>query len=51
MTLMDAYPQLYDIVASRYSCRSYTPAPVSREMVLAILDTARLALSACNRQP
>lgn len=51
MTLMDAYPQLYDIVASRYSCRSYTPAPVSREMVLAILDTARLAPSACNRQP
>ncbi len=28
MTLMDAYPQLYDIVASRYSCRSYTPAPL-----------------------
>ncbi len=51
MNSIDLYPQFYDIVASRYSCRSYTPAPVSREMVLAVLDTARLAPSACNKQP
>lgn len=51
MTKTDLYPRFYDLVASRYSCRAYTPAPVSREMILAILDTARLAPSACNKQP
>lgn len=51
MKNIDAYPSFYDLVNSRYSCRAYTPQPVSREMVLAVLDTARLAPSACNRQP
>ncbi|MDE5745583.1 MAG: nitroreductase family protein [Paramuribaculum sp.] len=51
MNNVDLYPKLYDVVAGRYSCRAYTPAPVSREMVLAVLDAARLAPSACNRQP
>ncbi len=48
---MNAYPQFYNIVASRYSCRKYTSAPVDRELLMAMLDTARLAPSACNRQP
>lgn len=51
MNKTDLYPQLYDVVASRYSCRAYTPEPVSREMLLAVLDSARLAPSACNKQP
>ncbi|MCM1504106.1 MAG: nitroreductase family protein [Muribaculum sp.] len=48
---MNAYPQFYNIVASRYSCRKYTSAPVDRELIMAVLDTVRLAPSACNRQP
>lgn len=48
---MNAYPQFYNLVASRYSCRKYTSAPVDRELIMAVLDTARLAPSACNRQP
>jgi nitroreductase len=40
-----------DLVAKRFSCRAYKPDPVSREMVDKILEAARLAPSACNRQP
>lgn len=39
------------LVASRFSCRAYNSEPVSRAMVAQILDAARLAPSACNRQP
>lgn len=51
MGKISAYPQFYNLVASRYSCRKYTSAPVDRELIMAVLDTARLAPSACNRQP
>ena len=51
MGTISAYPQFYNLVASRYSCRKYTSAPVDRELIMAVLDTARLAPSACNRQP
>jgi len=42
---------LGDIVASRFSCRAYRPDPVPREAVEQILEAARLAPSACNKQP
>ena len=45
------YPQLYNLVEERYSCRRYLDKPVDRDIVSAILDAARLAPSACNRQP
>ncbi len=48
---MNAYSQFYDLVAKRFSCRKYAPVPVSRDTMRAVLDTARLAPSACNRQP
>ena len=48
---MHSYPELYSIAARRYSCRAYAPTPVPDDVLLAILDTARLAPSACNRQP
>ncbi len=35
----------------RYSCRKYLPRPIGRESLLALLEAARLAPSACNRQP
>lgn len=41
----------HDIVANRYSCRHYSQEPVSQEQILDILECARLAPSACNRQP
>ena len=40
-----------NLVSQRFSCRSYSPKPVPREMIEKILETARLAPSACNRQP
>lgn len=39
------------IVSDRYSCRHYSPEPISREQLLSVLECARLAPSACNRQP
>lgn len=39
------------IVGARFSCRGYLSEPVPREAVEKILEAARLAPSACNRQP
>lgn len=47
----NAYPEFYNLVETRYSCRDYSDESVSREMILAVIDGARLAPSACNRQP
>ena len=40
-----------DLVAARFSCRAYRSDPVPRTAVEQILEAARLAPSACNRQP
>lgn len=40
-----------DLVSQRYSCREYLPTSVDREVMAQVLETARLAPSACNRQP
>lgn len=40
-----------ELVETRVSCRAYRPDPVPRELVEQILEAARLAPSACNRQP
>lgn len=44
--------QFTTLCAARYSCRGYDPAlPVSDDQVKGIVETARLAPSAVNRQP
>lgn len=40
-----------DTIARRVSCRAYKSDPVPEAHVLQILEAARLAPSACNRQP
>ena len=40
-----------DLAAARYSCRSYTDRPVQLAKVNKILDVARLAPTAANKQP
>ena len=41
-----------ELVEQRYSCRSYDPAQaVARTLVEKLIEAARLAPSACNRQP
>jgi nitroreductase len=42
---------LMDVIARRTSCRAYKPDPVSERDIHHILEAARLAPSACNRQP
>lgn len=41
----------YDVIKRRLSVRRYTTQPVPNEALNRILDAARLAPSACNRQP
>ncbi len=48
---MNAYPQFYDLVSRRYSCRNYSDRKVPEDLLIAILDIVRLAPSACNKQP
>lgn len=48
---MNSYPELYALAQQRFSCRSYAPAGVPDDLLMAVLDVARLAPSACNRQP
>jgi nitroreductase len=49
---MNLYPQYYELVCKRYSCRSFdAKREVTDELVRAVVETAQLAPSACNRQP
>ena len=41
---------IYDAIRQRYSVRAYQAKPVEKEKLLRILDAARLAPSASNRQ-
>ena len=47
---MDLQPFI-ELVKHRTSCRSYEPKPVPREHLELMLEAARLAPSACNKQP
>ncbi len=40
-----------ELVKHRTSCRAYEPKPVPREHLELMLEAARLAPSACNKQP
>lgn len=40
-----------DLIRTRHSVRSYAPQPVEDEKIAYLLECARLAPSACNRQP
>jgi nitroreductase len=40
-----------DLIAARYSVRAYRPDPVEDEKLQAVLEAARLAPTAANRQP
>jgi nitroreductase len=42
---------LMDLISRRTSCRAYRPDPVPQEHVEQVLEAARLAPSACNKQP
>ena len=39
-----------ELVRARYSCRDYRPDPVEEEKLALVLEAARLAPTACNRQ-
>jgi len=45
------YNQFLDIVKSRSSCRAYLPKTIESEKIDKCLNAARLAPSACNKQP
>ena len=43
--------EYFDLIAARYSVRAYRPDPVEDEKLQTILNAARLAPTAANRQP
>jgi len=43
--------KIADLMRARYSLRSFADRPVSRDTLLSIMETARIAPSACNNQP
>lgn len=45
------YASLTDLLKQRYSCRNYSRRELSDELVEQVVEAARLAPSACNRQP
>ena len=51
ITHLSAVPSVYEVIAKRRSIRRYDPRPVPKEHLLKILDAARLAPSARNKQP
>lgn len=51
MNLAEKYNKLMQIAGDRYSCRNYRPEPISRQVLAQVLEVARIAPSACNRQP
>ncbi len=49
---MNRYEELMNLMRARYSCRNYdTTRRPSREEIDKVLEAARIAPSACNRQP
>ena len=40
-----------ELIHKRYSCRHYSPEPVEEEKIQQVLEAARLAPTASNRQP
>jgi nitroreductase len=40
-----------EVIKNRYSVRDYKPVPVEEEKLNEVLEAARLAPTACNRQP
>lgn len=49
---MEQYASFANLIATRRSCRSFDIGrPVGTDLIRAIVDAARLAPSACNRQP
>lgn len=49
--MINPMPMFTDLCLLRHSSRQYDPAPISRAEIEAVLEAARLAPSACNRQP
>ena len=45
------YEELTALLQKRYSCRNYSDEPVGRDKVLQLIEAARLAPSATNKQP
>ena len=42
---------IYDVIRTRRSVRGYRPDPIPEEVLTRVLDAARVAPSAGNRQP
>ena len=41
----------FELIRSRESCRNFSSQPVEKEKLVACIEAARIAPSACNSQP
>lgn len=48
---MSAYDEFIHLAQSRYSCRDYDRTNIRRDLIEKVIEVARLAPSAVNRQP
>ena len=46
-----AYENFIELLSRRFSCRKYSAEPVGDDLIEKVVEAARLAPSACNRQP
>ena len=51
MKSLNSYPQFLELARNRYSCRKFDSRPVSRGLILAVIEAAQLAPSAKKQQP
>ncbi|MFI3239722.1 MAG: nitroreductase family protein [Bacteroidales bacterium] len=51
MESTEMYKKYIEVVLKRFSCRAYSPKPVERETLMRIMECARMAPSAVNKQP
>ena len=49
--MTQTFDRFIRLVSSRYSCRSFSTESVSHDTLVSLMEAARLAPSACNRQP
>lgn len=51
MATIPTYESLMALMQERYSCRRYSDKAIDRDTICRLIEAARIAPSACNRQP
>ncbi len=47
----NTYRNFMEIASNRFSCRDFLPAAIAKDVMIDVIEAARIAPSACNKQP